>query len=61
MNGESTKKVKPTPDTLRAEYNREDLGKGVRGKYYKEYREGTNLVLLAPDVTELVDPGDEAQ
>jgi len=61
MNGESTKKVKPTPDALRAEYNREDLGKGVRGKYYKEYREGTNLVLLAPDVTELVDPGDEAQ
>ena len=50
MNGKSTKKVKPTPDTLRAEYNREDLGKGVRGKYFKEYRKGTNLVLLAPDV-----------
>jgi hypothetical protein len=50
MNGRSTEKAKPTPDTLRAEYSREDLGKGVRGKYYKEYRKGTNLVLLEPDV-----------
>ena len=46
MNGKSTKKARPTPDTLRAEYSREDLGKGVRGKYYKEYRKGTNMVLL---------------
>jgi hypothetical protein len=50
MNGKSTKKARPTPDTLRAEYSREDLGKGVRGKYYKEYRKGTNMVLLEPDV-----------
>jgi hypothetical protein len=37
-------------DELRAEYNREDLGVGVRGKYFEEYRKGTNLVLLSPDV-----------
>jgi hypothetical protein len=50
MNGKSTKKARPTPDALRREYTREELGKGVRGKYYNEYRKGTNLVLLEPDV-----------
>ena len=42
------KKVKS--DELRKEYHREDLGKGVRGKYLKAYRTGTNLVLLRPEV-----------
>jgi hypothetical protein len=37
-------------DDLRPEYKREDLGKGIRGKYLQEYRKGTNLVLLSPDV-----------
>ena len=37
-------------DELRLEYKREDLGVGVRGKYFEEYRKGTNLVLLSPDV-----------
>ena len=32
-------------DELRPEYKREDLGAGFRGKYYKAYQEGTNLVL----------------
>ena len=27
-----------------------DFSKGVRGKYAKRYAEGTNLVVLAPDV-----------
>lgn len=31
---------------MRAEYKREDLGKGVRGKYFERYAKGTNLVLL---------------
>jgi hypothetical protein len=45
------KKVDPSSeDDLRPEYRREDLGKGVRGKYYKAYTKGTNLVLLSPDV-----------
>jgi hypothetical protein len=47
-------------DDLRPEY---DLGKilkgGVQGKYADRYREGTNLVLLAPDVAEAF-PTDEA-
>lgn len=33
-------------DEMRTEYLREDLGKGVRGKYVKQYAKGTNLVLL---------------
>lgn len=37
-------------DDLRKEYRREDLGRGVRGKYYREYIKGTNLVLLRPEV-----------
>jgi hypothetical protein len=35
---------------LRPEYTRADLGQGLRGKYLKQYRAGTNLVLLEPDV-----------
>jgi hypothetical protein len=35
---------------LRQEYHREDLGKGVRGKYFSRYSKGTNLVLLDDQV-----------
>ncbi|MCK5516133.1 MAG: hypothetical protein KAI39_04590 [Desulfobulbaceae bacterium] len=35
---------------MRAEYKREDLGKGVRGKYYDAYKESHNLVLLEAEV-----------
>ena len=45
-------KVKTTvrePD-MRAEY---DFRGGVRGKYAARYAEGTNVVLLEPDVAEL--------
>jgi hypothetical protein len=34
-------------DEMRSEY---DLRGGVRGKFYKQYIEGTNVVLLDPDV-----------
>ena len=37
-------------DEMRAEYKREDLGKGVRGKYFARYARGTNLVLLNDEV-----------
>jgi hypothetical protein len=37
---------------MRSEYTRKELGEGVRGKYYKEYSTGTNLVLLSPDVAQ---------
>lgn len=33
-------------DDMRTEYRREDLGKGVRGKYFGRVVRGTNLVLL---------------
>lgn len=34
-------------EEMRPEY---DLRSGIRGKYYKQYIEGTNVVLLEPDV-----------
>lgn len=37
-------------DELRPEYKPENLGKGIRGKYLQDFRAGTNLVLLDPDV-----------
>jgi hypothetical protein len=41
-------------DELRTEYRREDLGRGIRGKYYESYHKGNNLVLLSPDVAKVV-------
>jgi hypothetical protein len=47
-------------DELRPEYDLSQLLEGgVRGKYAGRYREGTNLVLLAPDVAEFF-PDEEA-
>jgi hypothetical protein len=46
------RKVKES-DELRPEYKREDLGKGIRGKYFEAYQKGTNLVLLSPDVAKV--------
>jgi len=45
------KKVKTTvrEPGMRAEY---DFRDGVRGKYVERYAEGTNVVLLEPDVAE---------
>ena len=37
-------------DVMRAEY---DFSSGVRGKHHETYRQGTNLVLLEPDVAEV--------
>jgi hypothetical protein len=37
----------PPDDEMRAEY---DLRGGIRGKYYQRYKEGTNVVLLEPDL-----------
>ena len=39
-------------DELRKEYRREDLGRGVRGKYYREYVKGTTLVLLRSETAQ---------
>jgi hypothetical protein len=37
-------------DELRKEYDFSKLDGGVRGKYTKRYRAGTNLILISPDV-----------
>ena len=37
-------------DDLRPEYDLSKLKGGVRGKYAKRFRKGTNLVLLSPEV-----------
>ena len=45
------KKQARMDDELRPEYDLSELLKGgLQGKYADRYREGTNLVLLAPDV-----------
>jgi hypothetical protein len=46
-------------DDLRPEYDLSKLKGGVRGKYVQRYKEGTNLVLLEPDVAEVF-PDDES-
>ncbi|MBL7065901.1 MAG: hypothetical protein ISS49_17125 [Anaerolineae bacterium] len=54
------KKEVEIDDELRPEYDLSQLLEGgVRGKYADRYREGTNLVLLAPDVAEVF-PNEEA-
>jgi hypothetical protein len=44
---------KVNSDELRPEYNRDDFGHGIRGKYYGDYKSDTNLVLLSPDVASI--------
>jgi hypothetical protein len=44
---------KDKSEEMRPEYRREDLGRGVRGKYLENYRGGTNVVLLSPDVAKV--------
>lgn len=39
-------------DELRPEYDLSQLQGGVRGKYAQRYKQGTNLVLLDPDVAD---------
>lgn len=47
-------------DDLRPEYDLKELLRGgKRGKYAERYQEGTNIVLLAPDVADAF-PGEEA-
>ena len=40
----------PVNDEMRPEY---DLRGGVRGKYYERYKQGTNVVLLEPDIAKV--------
>jgi hypothetical protein len=46
------KPIEHRSDDMRPEYNFASMKGGVRGKYHKAYRKGTNIVLLKPDVAE---------
>ena len=50
MRGKATKKAEKTSghDDIRAEYN---FSGGVRGKYAEQYKQGTNVVIVDPDLT----------
>jgi hypothetical protein len=39
-------------DELRPEYDLSQLKGGIRGKYYQQAKEGTNLILIDPDLTQ---------
>jgi hypothetical protein len=45
-------------DQLREEYPEELIKSGVRGKHAKRFREGTNLVLIEPDLHEIFPDSD---
>jgi len=47
MKKQARRKASPDEDSMRPEY---DFSKGVRGKHAKKYADGTNVVLLEPDV-----------
>jgi hypothetical protein len=52
-------KAKLSSDKMRAEYRREDLGKGVRGKYVPRYAKASNIVVIDPALTKAF-PNSEA-
>jgi hypothetical protein len=45
-------------DTLRPEYPADLIKSGVRGKYVKRYREGTNIVVISPELHKLFPDSD---
>ena len=47
--------MKKESDTVRVDELREeyDFSRGVRGKYAERYGEGTNIVILDPDVAKV--------
>jgi len=51
--------MKSEKGKLRGEYPENLITSGVRGKYVKTYREGTNVVLIDPDLHKLF-PDSEA-
>jgi hypothetical protein len=42
--------VKSAANGLRSEY---DFSRGVRGKYFRRYQRGANVVVLKPDVAKI--------
>ena len=50
------KKAKQASEVpMRPEY---DFSKGVRGKYFERYQQGTNVVLLEPDIARVFKDSD---
>jgi hypothetical protein len=49
MKKQAKRKSREDKDTMRPEY---DFSKGVRGKHAARYAEGTNVVVLDPDVAQ---------
>jgi hypothetical protein len=47
MKKQTRRKQSKATDTMRPEY---DFSKGVRGKHAAKYAQGTNVVVLEPDV-----------
>jgi len=45
-------------EEMRAEYRREELGKGVRGKHFAEFEKGSNLVFLTPELSKIFPTND---
>ena len=56
MSGGNMKKAKQASEVpMRPEY---DFSKGVRGKYFERYQQGTNVVLLEPDIARVFKDSD---
>jgi len=49
MKGNSMKRMRKDPEMLE-EY---DFSRGVQGKYAKRYAEGTNVIVIEPDVAKI--------
>src|SRR5438270_10223361 len=49
----SAVKSSKSEDAMLDDYSLLDWGKAERGKYAKRYAEGTNVVLIAPDVLDV--------
>ena len=45
--------MKSENDKIRDEYPKELIKSGIRGKHTRRFREGTNVVLIAPDLHEI--------
>lgn len=50
--------MKKSEDTLRKEYPPDLIKSGQRGKYVSSYREGSNIVVIAPDLHKLFPDSD---
>jgi hypothetical protein len=52
---QSRRKTREDEDTMRPEY---DFGKGVRGKHAARYAEGTNVMVIDPQVLDVFPDSD---